>query len=167
MLIGQEYTVIGWCKNRLILQDKDLLQSLLVDICDGIKMRSLGSIGVDVPVELEKLDEVLFEDEGGSTSGVLAVRVVWDRLAVKPEQASQASLVLSTSHANIHGWPERDTEREDGGFFWFTVGSCRSFDPKTVDEMLTSALHVTDANKSERYISIIDGRFVSETTRAA
>lgn len=160
MLIGQEYTVIGWCKNRILLQDKDLLQSLLVDICAGIKMQPLGSIGVNVPVELEKLDKVLFEDEGGSTSGVLSMRLV---LARKPELASQASLILSTSHANIHGWPERDAEREDGGFFWFTVGSCRSFDPKIVDEMLSSALHVTEADKNERYVSIVGGHFVSDT----
>lgn len=143
MLIGQEYTIIGWCKNRLILQDKDLLQSLLEDICQRITMRSLGSMGVNVPVELDKLGKEKFEDEGGST----------------------ASLILSTSHANIHGWPERDSEREDGAFFWFTVGSCRSFDPDVVDMVLDKTLHVTEADRSKRWVNIIDGKFLSSTAR--
>lgn len=153
MLIGQEYTVIGWCKNRLILQDKGLLQSLLVDICQRISMQPLGSIGVDVPVELERLGKEQFEDEGGSTSSVLAAK------------ANQASLVLSTSHANIHGWPERDNEREDGGFFWFTVGSCRSFEPKTIDHVLDKTLHVTNADRNERWVNLVDDSFFSCASR--
>jgi S-adenosylmethionine/arginine decarboxylase-like enzyme len=140
-LVGQEYTIIGWCKNKVILQDQGLLQSLLEDICSRISMRSLGSMGVDVPVELEKLGQEAFEDEGGST----------------------ASLILSTSHASIHGWPKRDVSREDGGFFWFTVGSCRAFNVIDVDGVLDSVLHITHAHRSKRYVSLVDGQFISST----
>lgn len=156
MLIGQEYTVIGWCKNRLILQDKVMLQSLLEDICKCVKMRSLGSIGVNVPVELDKLQKEKFEDEGGSTSCVLSGNV----------EANQACLILSTSHANIHGWPERDSSREDGGFFWFTVGSCREFDPDSVDQLLREFLKTTEVNKSYSWIEYDNGVFTRSAERS-
>jgi S-adenosylmethionine/arginine decarboxylase-like enzyme len=143
MLIGQEYTVIGWCNNRSILGDKILLKGLLHDICHHISMQPLDSISVNVPVELKKLDKEQFEDEGGAT----------------------ASLILSTSHASIHGWPERDNERKDGGFFWFTVGSCRSFDSDIVDRILGTMLQVTKADRLSRWISIINGEFFHSTER--
>jgi len=150
MLVGQEYTVIGWCKNRLILRDKIMLQNLLEEVCFVIDMTSLGSIGVNVPIELDKLNKDKFEDEGGSTSCVLAGRV----------DANQASLVLSTSHANIHGWPDRDVNRDDGGFFWFTVGSCRPFKTMKVDNWLHEYLKATHVKRISRWIEYKDGVFM-------
>lgn len=150
MLIGQEYTVIGWCKNRLILQDKVMLQSLLERICEVIDMTPLGSIGVNVPIELDKLKREKFEDEGGSTSCILSGKA----------EANQASLILSTSHANIHGWPERDADRDDGGFFWFTVGSCRPFSTVKVDSLLQEYLKTTQVKSLPRCIYYKDNKFV-------
>lgn len=132
MLAGQEYTVVGWCENRLILRDASLLRGLLEDICQRISMRSLGSLGVDVPVELCKLGLDQFQDEGGSS----------------------ASLILSTSHMSIHGWPDRKLGEVDGGFFWFTIGSCREFDVGVVENVLSKVLHVTVANRYKRWINV-------------
>jgi S-adenosylmethionine/arginine decarboxylase-like enzyme len=137
--IGQEYTVIGWCKNRDLLNDERLLKGLLTDVCKEINMRPLRAIGVDVPIALEKMKAEQFEDEGGSS----------------------AVLILSTSHASIHGWPERDQTREDGAFFWLSVGSCRGFDSRKVDAVINPMLHVTEADRFGRYISIMDGKFSS------
>lgn len=141
--IGQEYTIIGWCRNRDLLNDEQLLQGLLEDICSKIDMRPLKSLGVNVPLELEKKEAEKFEDEGGSS----------------------ASLILSTSHANIHGWPARDQTRDDGGFFWLTVGSCRGFDSTQVDSVIDRVLHVTDADRFERFISLVDGEFRTNERR--
>lgn len=155
MLIGQEYTVIGWCKNRLILQDKIMLQSLLEDVCVCSGMKSLGSIGVDVPLELRKLKQERFEDEGGSTSCVLSGHA----------EANQACLILSTSHANIHGWPYRDSDREDGGFFWFTIGSCRGFDTDKIDKVLTKFLKMTEVNRAHSWIQCDKGVITRSSER--
>jgi S-adenosylmethionine/arginine decarboxylase-like enzyme len=150
MNIGQEFTVFGWCKNKTLLNDEQLLQVLLSDICSAIDMRPLAMLGVNVPLELEKANALQFEDEGGSSASAIATKF--------------ASLVLSTSHAHIHGWPERE-DREDGGFFWFSVGSCRTFDADKVDELLTKTLHVTHSHKSQRWVSIVDGEFKTSDTQ--
>lgn len=155
MLIGQEYTVVGWCCNRLILQDRVMLQSLLERICKVIDMTPLGSIGVNVPIELDKLKREKFEDEGGSTSCILSGKA----------EANQASLILSTSHANIHGWPERDADRDDGGFFWFTLGSCRPFKTIEVDTLLKEYLKSTQVEAVSRSIYYENGEFTQYTIR--
>jgi S-adenosylmethionine/arginine decarboxylase-like enzyme len=142
--IAKEYTVIGWCKNTLLLGDHQLMSELLNTICTAINMKVLASNSVDVALELEKLQQDQFEDEGGSTVGHLAVAMP------SVEAAAQASLILSTSHIHMHGWPDRDASKEDGGFFWLAIGSCRSFDPSVVDRILDRVLHVTVANKLDR-----------------
>lgn len=130
--VGLEYTVVGWSRHRWVLSNQSLLCDLLETICSAVSMRSLGSIGVDVDLELSKLQVEQFEDEGGSS----------------------ASLVLSTSHVNIHGWPRRDDNRSDGGFFWFTIGSCRPFDTSIVDSILNDSLGVTEVKRFKREILI-------------
>lgn len=134
-LVGVEYTVIGWCKNRDILGDRMLLEDLLHTICERIGMRSLNSVSVDVELDLTKKDQVLFEDEGGSS----------------------ALLLLSTSHASIHGWPKRDISRDDGGFFWLSISSCRPFVPQNVDAIIDPVLHPTVTNRHTREVVEIPG----------
>jgi len=124
---GREYTVVGWCTNRSLLADQEALKKVLRNICEHIDMRPLEEMGVDVERQIEKLGLEKFHDEGGST----------------------ASLILSTSHASIHGWPWRDESRSDGAMFWCTVGSCRDFEPIRVDEILHEHLGVTYASRYE------------------
>jgi hypothetical protein len=123
---GREYSVIGWCTNKRILSCKEDLLKLLHEICYLINMRPLQDMGLDVELDAKKKDLTLFEDEGGST----------------------ASLILSTSHANIHGWPIKDETRTDGGFFWFTIGSCRDFSTQIVDNYLKDKLGTTNIVKT-------------------
>jgi len=133
-IAGREYTVVGWCRNRSILSNQEELKKLLRHVCERIGMRPLEEMGVDVELKLDKLGHERFHDEGGST----------------------ASLILSTSHASIHGWPERDRSRPDGAFFWFTVGSCRDFESICVDEILHEYLGITNADRTERVIPLPD-----------
>jgi S-adenosylmethionine/arginine decarboxylase-like enzyme len=83
-----------------------------------------------VEADLKRLGRERFEDEGGAT----------------------AVLVLSTSHIAIHGWPHRDKSRDDGGFFWLSVCSCREFDPDIVDDIIYKSLGTTKINRSFNHI---------------
>lgn len=129
---GREYTVVGWCRHKWILDDTEKLEGLLKEICHRVDMVPLTSMSVQVEAELAKLNAEKFEDEGGAS----------------------ASLILSTSHINIHGWPYRNPERSDGGFFWFTIGSCRDFVADDIDAILDEKLGVTDVNRFEREILV-------------
>jgi S-adenosylmethionine/arginine decarboxylase-like enzyme len=124
-MVGVEYTVVGWCRNRELLGSYEQLETLLIRLCDVINMRALSVNGVDVRIDLEKKGHTIFHDEGGSS----------------------ASLILSTSHACIHGWPQRDENRDDGAFFWFSLGSCRAFDSSKVDQVLNDYLKITRAKR--------------------
>lgn len=128
MIAGREYSLIGWCTNRAALDSEQSLLDLLYKACDYVNMRPLKDISVHVDHCLDKLQSDKFEDEGGAT----------------------ATLILSTSHAAIHGWPCRDTEREDGGFFWFSLASCRDFDSYKLDRLLYIALGATIVERFER-----------------
>jgi len=123
-MIGYEYNVIGWCKNRTVLGCEWRLIELLSKICNSIGMRQLSSGSVTVECDLNKLDREQFQDEGGVT----------------------AYLILSTSHIAIHGWPYRDMKRDDGGYFWLNVCSCRSFNNSVIDSTLKSALNTTNVD---------------------
>jgi len=128
--VGLEYTIVGWCRHKWVLCDESALKSLLHDVCRAAGMRPLADASVNVDIQLEKLNAEKFEDEGGSS----------------------ACVILSTSHANIHGWPKRDSSRTDGGFFWFTIGSCRQFDYRGVYKVLNNALGITLAENFKRKI---------------
>lgn len=130
MFAGYEYNVSGWCRNRMVLDNKDQLINLLNSICYAIGMRALDSCSVHVETDLKKLGKEPFADEGGAT----------------------AVLVLSTSHIAIHGWPNRDPDREDGGFFWLSVCSCRGFCVESVDHVVDNMLNVTSCNRDFRNI---------------
>jgi S-adenosylmethionine/arginine decarboxylase-like enzyme len=125
--MGRALFTWGWARNKGILGDSFSLKTLLKSICQAIKMDSLGEIVVDIPLALDVLNRDPFEDEGGSS----------------------AILLLSTSHAAIHGWPDRS---QDLGFFEFSLVSCRDFNPKTVVNILQDALRVTDIKKFTRVI---------------
>lgn len=127
---GREYTVVGWCRNRMALGDQNLLKQLLHVICERINMTVLGDIGFDVKVDLSKRNKEIFEDEGGST----------------------AMLCLSTSHIAVHGWPSRDTSRPDGAYFRLSVSSCRDFDPEIVDRTVIEWLGVN----TDRYKVVVN-----------
>ncbi len=84
------------------------VQEFLVDLVAALGMRPLAPPTIhSVEIDIKKLGAEPFEDEGGVTGTV----------------------VLSTSHAAIHTWPERR-------FFTFDVFSCRDFDPEVVETML-------------------------------
>jgi S-adenosylmethionine/arginine decarboxylase-like enzyme len=89
----------------------------------------LQSMSVHVDLELDKLKVDRFEDEGGAT----------------------ASLILSTSHASIHGWPDRT---EEAGFFWLTIGSCREFNIHVVDRIVEGVLHPTNLDRYVRKVPV-------------
>ena len=129
---GLEYTLVGWCKHKWILYKEDELIALLRDVCEVAGMRPMVEISVNVDLQLEKLETERFEDEGGAS----------------------ASVILSTSHANIHGWPKRDSSRTDGGFFWFTIGSCREFNHREIYKLLDSRLGITSAESFKREIKV-------------
>jgi len=130
--VGRDYTVIGWCYNSKLLADEKALACLLREVCSVVGMRPLAEMGVDVEAHLDKLNLQKFEDEGGSS----------------------ASLILSTSHASIHGWPWRDQSRSDGALFWFTIGSCRDFDPSAIDHVLHERLSVTRSRRTDLVLNL-------------
>ena len=140
---GRVYEVLGWCRNKSVLNSEKSLKKLLNSICKCIDMRPLVKSGVNVDLQIEKLGQKKFEDEGGSS----------------------AVLILSTSHAAIHGWPERESQREDGGFFWLEVASCRDFDSIDVDIKLHECLDVTFAERFERVPKPPNGRTVRFSRR--
>lgn len=127
--VGMEYTVIGWARNKPLLDSEHDLLTLLHDVCRAIGMRKLKSMAVHVELELNKLKSERFEDEGGAT----------------------ASLILSTSHASIHGWPDRSDE---AGFFWLSIGSCREFEISTVDRVLVAQLDLLNVDRYIRKVNV-------------
>lgn len=129
--IGLEYTIVGWCKNKSLMGSSTGLVELLVIICKAINMRIISVTSADIKENLNNKGIEPFHDEGGSS----------------------ASLILSTSHINIHGWPHRDPKREDGAYFWLNIGSCRTFNPDVVDEVIKKEINTTDIQRFIRRLS--------------
>jgi S-adenosylmethionine/arginine decarboxylase-like enzyme len=125
---GRELSMWGWCTNRDVLADQQRMLNLLSDICYLVGMTSLKELSVDVPVQVSKLGREPFEDEGGTS----------------------AAIILSTSHLAIHGWPRRDDQRADGGYFMMNLQSCRDFDPSIINEFVAFALNASDFQAIDR-----------------
>ena len=92
-------------------------------------MVPLKESSVYVPIELERLGKEPRDDEGGSS----------------------AVLILSTSHAAIHGWPAR---HPDYGYFSCQVSSCREFEPARVINFVRSELDVYRDESSTLYLTV-------------
>ena len=113
---GREYSLWGWAENHAVLGEPGALKTLLASICRAISMTELDSLSLSVPKALENLAREPFKDEGGAT----------------------AVIVLSTSHAAIHGWPDRSPV---AGWFQLSVSSCRDFEPAMVRAITSSVLN--------------------------
>jgi S-adenosylmethionine/arginine decarboxylase-like enzyme len=96
------------------LSNEPLLKDLVEDIIRAIGMRPLADpLLVNVPLEIEKLGQEPFEDEGG----ISVLRL------------------LSTSHIAMHTWPLRNE-------FHLDIYSCREFAPEVVYEILHACLEL-------------------------
>lgn len=93
------------------LQDVGRVAACMRKMVESIGMTTLGTHIYDVPLAVKRLGQHVEHDEGGIT----------------------AVVVLSTSHAAIHTWPEEGMGR-------FDVDSCRDFDVSLVDQVLQSEL---------------------------
>jgi S-adenosylmethionine/arginine decarboxylase-like enzyme len=122
-IIGKSVDLVGWTKRRDFLNSEGDIKWLLSCICDLIGMRVLKSISVNVKEDLSRKGEAVFYDEGGSSA-----------------------LILSTSHISFHGWSKRNLQRDDGGFFWLNICSCRDFDESEIESMVIGVLEVYDWN---------------------
>jgi len=90
----------------------------LADLVEKIGMRALASpICYSVPIQVEKLGMECEEDEGGVTGVV----------------------VLSTSHAALHSWPEHH-------YCVLDVYSCRTFETRTVRNLICKYFTASDLN---------------------
>lgn len=94
-----------------VLQDVGAISTAMRTLVERIGMTTLGTHIYDVPMAVKRLGQDVESDEGGVT----------------------AVVVLSTSHAAIHTWPE------DGGAR-FDVDSCREFDVQVVCRVLEEFL---------------------------
>jgi len=131
-MVGREYSLHGWARARGILGDYQALCAFLKNVCASISMQPLEAVALDVPFAIEALGREPFEDEGGAS----------------------AVLLLSTSHAAIHGWPYRDATRADGAYFMLSIQSCRDFRPEVVREIAKDVLDTTVV--SENHWEMVD-----------
>lgn len=91
------------------------LVSIVQWMANVAKMQVISISTHNIKEELEKLDKEVFEDEGG-----------WSVHAL-----------LSTSHINLHAWPNR-------GFFMLDMVSCREFDAEILHCNVVEWLAVTN-----------------------
>jgi len=109
------------------LSNVGLLSDCMAALIAAIDMTALGTHIYDVPKTLKRMGHAVDHDEGGLT----------------------AVVVLSTSHAAIHTWPEIEGAR-------FDVDSCRVFDPAVVDSVLALRLGATDIRGTD--VSFVFGQ---------
>ena len=96
------------------ISDETLLKYLVEEIITSIDMRPLAQpLCVNVPLEIDKLGAVPFEDEGG----ISVIRM------------------LSTSHISLHCWPLRNE-------FHLDIYSCREFNPEKILVVLTKYMSI-------------------------
>lgn len=104
--------VKGMGCSRKALSDPTLVENLISAVINASGMRQLAPIQViEVPLQIEKLGKIPFEDEGGIT----------------------AIGVLSTSHVAVHTWPLQE-------YFKLHLYSCRDFDQKLIREIVRWAI---------------------------
>lgn len=110
------------------LADEKLIHRALTDLVRLVGMQPLGDpIINNVPLELEKLGQEPFADEGGVTTQMGSIKI---------DPCVQGFLTLTTSHCAIHTWPLRNE-------FHFDLYSCREYDGQTVLDFLTEVFHTT------------------------
>ena len=116
--------VLGFgCPERL--GDAEFVTQFLKDAVERVGMRPLGEPMVhDVALDVEKLGQELFEDEGGVTCQIVGYHT------------------LSTSHLAIHTWPLRKE-------FHFDLYSCRLFDAEDLIQFISERFHVTQIQVSD------------------
>jgi S-adenosylmethionine decarboxylase len=117
MLEGKHIKV--WAEgDSLLLGDVERVRSFVTKVIAAVGMRQLGDVhAYDVPIQIEKLGAIPFEDEGGVT----------------------AVCVLSTSHCAIHTWPERR-------LLVFDLYSCRGFNHGDVIAIMERVFGLTALN---------------------
>ena len=115
------YAVWGWASHRGVLGDRSALKDFLSRLVEASKLEALWVCSADVEVQVALLERALEEDEGGAA----------------------ASIVTSTGHASIHGWPEADPLEDDGAYFTLQVTSCRDFDKNLVMNLARGVLGAT------------------------
>jgi hypothetical protein len=126
--------------NAIKLGNPDRVHAFLGLAVERLGMRELTEARViDVPLQVQALGAVPFEDEGGVTAeGFGVVRVVrgsvrqlavsWLAGLAEVAPALVGSVVLSTSHVAIHTWPLRRIAVVD-------AYSCRDFDEELLAEL--------------------------------
>ena len=108
--------------NRTTLGSVEIVRNFLVDLVDRIGMKALDKPHCySIPICLENLSLECEEDEGGITGVV----------------------VLSTSHASIHTFPEHQYAVVD-------VYSCKEYDPNLV---VFSLVEYFRADREKMFIS--------------
>lgn len=129
--------------NAVKLSDVGHVRDFLGLAVERLGMRELTECRVvDVPLSVQALGAVPFEDEGGVTAeGFGVLRLVrgsvrrlatsWLATLAEVEPALVGSVVLSTSHVAIHTWPLRAHAVID-------IYSCRDFDSDLVAELAES-----------------------------
>ena len=109
-----------------------LVKRAIDDLVRVVEMTPLGeSMVFDVPLEIEKLNRIPFEDEGGITTqrGSFAIEN-------KLEPVIMGFTTLSTSHVAIHTWPLREELKID-------IYSCRKYNSEDVINFLVEVFHIT------------------------
>lgn len=102
-----------------LLGDAHLVKNFLEEAVLKVDMRPLGQPMVhDVALDVSKLGQELFEDEGGVTCQLVGFHT------------------LSTSHLAIHTWPLRSE-------FHFDLYSCRYFYKKELITFISESFKVT------------------------
>lgn len=135
---GRHVKILG-NGNPQLLRSLTGLQGMLEDLVAQLGMRCLDQPHLyDVEEEIHKIGVEPFEDEGGLT-GVA---------------------VLSTSHCAVHTWPARS-------YFVMDVYSCRDFDPKRVQQLVSQHLQATNIKLTDLSHSLVpDPQAVSGVLRA-
>lgn len=96
-----------------LLGDVSVIHNFIMIAIENLGMRPLGLPTIhDVELDIEKLGQEPFEDEGGISIQILGYDT------------------LSTSHLAIHTWPLRDE-------FHLDIYSCRDFDKDYIDSFIT------------------------------
>lgn len=116
--------VLGFGDPQL-LGDANFIEKFLKDVVFEVGMRPLSSPMVhDVEIDIRKLGQEPFNDEGGVTSQLVGYHT------------------LSTSHLVIHTWPLRKE-------FHFDLYSCRLFDAKSLTDFIKERFEATHLQVSD------------------
>jgi S-adenosylmethionine/arginine decarboxylase-like enzyme len=103
----------GYGKSPAILGCEQQLERIVRTVADQAGMRVIRLVTSNIESDLRKLNQDVFEDEGGISIQAL----------------------ISTSHITLHTWPARSA-------FMFDLVSCKPFDQIGVHRYLVGALAV-------------------------